>query len=160
MTEDAANQDPALFAEPGGRWRSTVYGPLLCLTGALLELVLGIPVHWLTWLLVAVLLAGFATVQVLGARTHCVVELTTATLRQGTEELPVSDIAEVFDDPGVRAWDDETFDWESARALGESIGVPRRRTGIGLKLIDGRLVQAWAQDDVALRTGLEWVLNR
>ena len=153
------SEHTVLFAEHGGRWHSVAYGPVLCLLGALLELALRIPVHWLTWLLVAVLLAGFTAVQVLGARRHCAVQLTTAALRQGTEELPVSDIAELFDEPGERAWDDDTFEWEAARALGESVGVPRRRTGIGLQLTDGRLVQAWAQNDVALRAALERALQ-
>ncbi len=153
------SESAVLFVEPGGRWRTVAYGPVLCLVGVLFEVALRIRVHWLTWLLVAVLLAGLIAVQVLGARRHCAVELTTAALRQGTEELPVSDIAELFDEPGERAWDDDTFEWETARALGESVGVPRRRTGIGLELADGRLVQAWAQDDVALRAALEQVLH-
>ena len=149
-----------LFVEPGGRWRSIALGPLLCLAGALLELALGIPVHGLTWALVAVLLAGVTAVHVAGARRHCLVELSTARLRQGTEELPVSDIERVFDEPGERAWDDPTSSWEAARALGEWSAVPRKHTGIGLQLSDGRLVQAWARDHAGLRAGLHRVLHR
>jgi len=153
------SQEDVLFAEPGGRWRSVAFGPLLCLAGALLELTTRAPVHWLAWLTAAPLLAGVTALQVLGARRHGAVRLSTATLRQGTEELPVADIAEVFDEPGERAWDDDTFAWEAARALGESVSVPRRHTAIGLKLTDGRLVQAWARDDVGLRAGLQEVLH-
>jgi len=151
--------EDVLFAEPGGRWRSVAFGPLLCLAGALLELVTRIPVHWLAWALAAPLLAGVTALQVLGARRHGVVGLSTVTLRQGTEELPVANIAEVFDEPGERAWDDYSFDWEGARALGASLSVPRRHTGIGLKLTDGRLVQAWARDDIALRAALQQVTH-
>lgn len=149
-----------LYAEPGGRWRSVAWGPLLCLLGVALELGMRTPVHWLTWSAVAVLLGGMSALQVLGARRHGAVQLTTATLRQGTEELPVADVAEVFDAVGERAWDDDTFDWEAAPALGESVSVPRRHTGIGLKLTDGRLVQAWARDDAALRVALQEVRSR
>lgn len=149
-----------IFVESGGRWRSVTFGPLFCLAGALIELASGTGVHWLTWVLAAVLLAGLTALQVVGARTHGVVELTTARLRQGTEELALVDIAVVFDEPGERAWDDIPFEWESARALGESFSVPRRHTGIGLQLADGRLVQAWARDEAALRAALQEVLGR
>ena len=48
----------------------------------------------------------------------------------------------------------EVEKWQSARALGELTGVPRGRTGIGLKLKGGRTVQAWARRHDALRTAL------
>lgn len=154
------NDPQVLFAEPGGRWRSVAFGPLLCLAGVLIELATGTAVHWLSWLVAAVLLAGLTALQVLGARRHGVVRLTATNLRQGTEELPVAAIESVFDAPGERAWDDPTYEWEAARALGESHSVPRRHTGIGLRLSDGRLVQAWARDDDGLRAALKEVLNR
>ncbi|WP_328514746.1 DUF3093 domain-containing protein [Mycolicibacterium palauense] len=44
--------------------------------------------------------------------------------------------------------------WQSARALGELTGVPRGRTGIGLRLSGGRTAQAWARRDRALREAL------
>ncbi len=37
------SEPEVLFAEAGGRWRSVVWGPLLCLLGVLLELSLRIP---------------------------------------------------------------------------------------------------------------------
>jgi len=154
------SEPEVLFAEAGGRWRSVVWGPLLCLLGVVLELSLRIPVHWFTWVVAALLLAGITALQVLGARKYGVVRLTALTLRQGTEELPVADIVGMFDEPGERAWDDDTFDWEAAPALGESVSVPRRHTGIGLELSDGRLTQAWAHDDAALRAALEQVLHK
>lgn len=147
-----------LFSEPGGRWRSAAFGPVLCGAGALTEVFLGGVVHWLTWILVAPLLGGITALGVLGARRHGVVALSPACLRQGTEELTVADIAVVFAEPANRAWDDPVLDWELARALGESFSVPRRHTGIGLQLADGRLVQAWARDAVALRAALRQVI--
>lgn len=44
--------------------------------------------------------------------------------------------------------------WQSARALGELTGVPRGRTGIGLKLTGDRTVQAWARRPKGLRAAL------
>jgi hypothetical protein len=44
--------------------------------------------------------------------------------------------------------------WQSSRALGELVGVPRRRVGIGLKLTNDRTVQAWARRHRRLRAAL------
>lgn len=49
--------------------------------------------------------------------------------------------------------------WQSARALGELTGVPRGRTGIGLKLTGGRTVQAWARRHVELRAALNGLIE-
>ncbi|WP_372440848.1 DUF3093 domain-containing protein [Mycolicibacterium mengxianglii] len=50
--------------------------------------------------------------------------------------------------------------WQSARALGELSGVPRGRTGIGLKLTGGRTAQAWARRHQALRAALTELVER
>lgn len=44
--------------------------------------------------------------------------------------------------------------WQSARTLGELAGVPRGRTGIGLRLTGGRTAQAWARNHRGLRAAL------
>jgi hypothetical protein len=44
--------------------------------------------------------------------------------------------------------------WQSSRALGELTGVPRGRTGIGIRLTGGRTAQAWARNHRALRAAL------
>ncbi|WP_280380898.1 hypothetical protein [Nocardia wallacei] len=141
-----------LFAEPGARWRTIAYGPILCLIILLLEIGLGSRAHWFGLAFCAALLAGFAWLQVVAGRRHVSVELTDAALREGTETLPLRRIAEVLPEPDDESWDDG--DWQSARALGELTGVPRRRKGIGLKLDDGGLVQAWARDHRRLRAEL------
>ncbi|WP_280266431.1 hypothetical protein [Nocardia wallacei] len=156
---EAQTAPEALFAEPGARWRTVAYGPLLCL--AILGLELGLrarDVHWFGLAFCAVLLAGFVTLQVVAGRRHVSVELTGTTLREGTETLPLNSIAEVFPEPDEESWDEP--DWQSARALGELTGVPRRRKGIGLKLRDGGLVQAWARDHRGLRAALNEALER
>ncbi|MBF6187007.1 MULTISPECIES: DUF3093 family protein [Nocardia] len=154
MTEGAA--EPVLFTEPGARWRAVAYGPVLCLVILVLELVTGGPVHWFALVFCAVLVAAFVALQVYAARTHVSVELTPAALRQGTETLPLAAIDEVLPERDEDSWDDE--EWESARALGELTGVPRRRKGIGLRLREGGMVQAWARDHRGLRAALTGAL--
>jgi hypothetical protein len=96
------------------------------------------------------LVTGFLWIQVKAARIHTSVELTTDHLRQGTEKLPLDDIVRIYPEPkGV-----EEPKWMSARALGELIGVPRGRTGIGLRLINDRTAQAWARKHRTLRSEL------
>lgn len=147
-----------LFAEPGARWRTIAYGPALCGIILVLELIRGGDVHWFGLVFCAVLLGGFVWLQVIAGRRHISVELTADTLREGTEVVSLGDIAEVLPEPDEQSWDDE--DWESARALGELTGVPRRRKGFGLKLRDGSLVQAWARDHRTLRAELTAALER
>ncbi|MCM6774884.1 hypothetical protein NDR87_25920 [Nocardia sp. CDC159] len=149
---------PVRFAEPGARWRTIAYGPLLCLAILILELVLRGEVHWFGLTFCAVLLAGFVWLQVVAGRRHVGVELTDTTLRQGTEVLALRDIARVLPEPDEDAGEDES--WQSARALGELTGVPRRRKGIGLRLRDGGTVQAWARDHVRLREELTAAVRR
>ncbi|MFF0457424.1 hypothetical protein [Nocardia africana] len=151
--------DSVLFSEPGARWRTVAYGPVLCLLVLILELALRRgPVHWFGLAFCAVLLAGFVTLQVVAGKRHVSVELTDSTLREGAETLPLSSIARVFPEHDEESWEDDP--WQSARALGELTGVPRRRRGIGLKLRDGAMVQAWARDHQQLRARLSAALDR
>lgn len=142
----------SLFYEPGGRWRTVCYGPILCLLVLLLELATGGRPHWFALTFCAVLIAGFVVVQVIAARTHIGVELTETTLRNGTETLSVSSIAAVL--PPMADLRPGEESWENARALGELSEVPRRRTGIGLRRTDGALVRTWARDHRGLRAAL------
>ncbi|MGY4100976.1 hypothetical protein ACW2Q0_15670 [Nocardia sp. R16R-3T] len=147
-----------LFAEPGARWRSVAYGPLLCLVVLILELVTAAQVHWLALIFCAALIAGFVVLQVIAGQRHVSIELTPAALRAGTETLPLAAIDAVLPERDDDSWDDE--DWESARSLGELSGMPRRRKGIGLRLVGGELVQAWAKDHRGLRAALAEALGR
>jgi len=141
-----------LFDEPGGRWRTVAYGPVFCVVALVIELLTGPVVHWFALTLFSVILAGIVYAQVAAARRHVSVSLTGAILRQGAEEVPVADIVAVL--PPADLYADEPQRWESARSLGELSGVPRRRKGIGLRLRNGSLVQAWARDDDGLRAAL------
>ncbi|MEV0106035.1 hypothetical protein AB0H42_06785 [Nocardia sp. NPDC050799] len=140
------------FAEPGARWRAVAYGPLVCALLLAAEIAAGATPHWFALIFCAVLISGFAVLQVYAARTHVSVELTDGFLRNGAETTPVRSIAAVLpvdaDEP-----------WESGRALGELSGVPRRRTAIGLRRTDGELVRTWAKDHRALRSALTRVVG-
>ena len=98
-----------------------------------------------------VLVSGFLAVQVKAARIHKSVELTPETLREGNETIDVATIVRIFPEPERG---EEPPKWQSARALGELTGVPRGCTGIGLKLAEGRTVQAWARRHAELRAAL------
>ena len=148
----------ALFYEPGGRWRSLAWGPIFCLVALVIELYTGPVVHYFALSLFALLLMGFTYVQVSAARQHVSVELTPTQLRQGTESIDIVDIAAVLPPADYSDGDYEPKRWETARVLGELTGVPRRRYAIGLRLVGGALVQAWARDDDGLREALEQVV--
>lgn len=154
MTGPSAAGDTVapLFHEPGGRWRTLAYGPILCAVGLVAEIATGPVVHWVALPVIAVVLTGFVYPMVVAAKRHVSVELSPTILRQGTEELPVGEIEAVLP-PSADPWKPDR--WESARTLGELSGVPRGRTAVGLRLRGGGLVRAWAKDDDALRARLE-----
>lgn len=140
--EPVVEEGEVLFDEPGGSWWVAAIGPILVGAVLLMEILGPGSVHWPVLIIFAVILVGFSLVQVHAARTHVSVRLTETTLRQGTKVLPLSEIATIY--PANTGADAKT--WESARALGELPAVPRRRKGIGLKLTDGTVTQAWARD--------------
>ncbi|WP_439031778.1 DUF3093 domain-containing protein [Gordonia terrae] len=131
-----------LFYEPGGSWWVVLIGPFL--VGGVLAMEIAGPgqVHWPVLAIFFVILLGFSVVQVSAARRHVSVELTETTLRQGAVTIPLSDIAKILPPNHSAAPED----WESASALGELHGVPRRRKGIGVEMVSGTLAQAWARD--------------
>lgn len=94
------------FHEPGGRWRTVAFGPVLCLVALVVELATGPVVHWVALPVIALVLSGFAYVMVVAARRHVSVELTAKTLRLGTEELPLEDIEAVLSAADPRARED------------------------------------------------------
>lgn len=135
-----------LFSEPGARWRAVAYGPALC--GGILgvEWLTGSTLHGFALGFCALALGGFTVLQVFAGRTHAGVELTEDALRQGTETLLLSQIAEILPADDAEAGD--------GRALGDLSGVPRRRRAIALRLVDGQIVRAWAIDHTGLRAAL------
>ncbi|MCF8611979.1 DUF3093 domain-containing protein [Gordonia sp. HY285] len=131
-----------LFYEEGGSKWVIVIGPVMLALTLALEIAGGGRIHWEVLTIFGVILIGFSIMQVIAARRHVSVRLTDCTLRQGTRVTDLDDIAKVYpENTGP-----EAQDWESAPALGELHAVPRRRKGVGVKLTNGRLAQAWARD--------------
>jgi hypothetical protein len=139
-----------LFYEPGASWYWLLAGPAAGVAMALIQLSAGYGIQLLVPGIFFVLVTGFLAIQVKAARIHTSVELTPDHLRQGAELLRIDDIVRIYPEP---KGPDEPK-WQSARALGELTGVPRGRTGIGLKLTNDRAAQAWARKHQALRQAL------
>ena len=139
-----------LFYEPGASWAWLLAGPAA--GGGMLAIQISAGYGWQPLMpgLLVVLVSGFLAVQVKAARIHTSVELTPEILRQGAEITQVSEIVTVYP-PATRS---EMQKWQSARALGELTGIPRGRTGIGLKLSGDRTAQGWARRHGTLREEL------
>jgi hypothetical protein len=153
MTSDTAAKP--LFYEPGASWWWLACGPLAAVAMILIEIWSGAPVSLVVPAIFLVLVSAFLGIQVKAARIHVSVELTEDALRQGTETILVREIVKVYPEPeNHEASGKDLARWQSARALGELVGVPRGRVGIGLKLTGDRTAQAWARRHRQLRAAL------
>jgi hypothetical protein len=139
-----------LFCEQGSSWWWLSAGPAAGIVMALIQASGGYGIRLLVPAIFFVLVSGFLAIQVKAARIHTSVELTPDYLRQGTERIRIDDIVRIYPEPEGP----EEPKWQSARALGELTGVPRGRTGIGLKLTNDRAAQAWARKHNQLRAAL------
>lgn len=157
MTEPARETRPpeVLFYEQGASWLWVLAGPGAGISMALIQLSAGYGIQWIVPGAFFVLVTLFLSIQVKAARIHTSVELTADTLRQGTETTLTSEIVRVYPE----ATGKETPKWQYARALGELTGVPRGRTGIGLRLTNDRTAQAWARKHQQLRAALTNLLE-
>ena len=145
-----------LFREVGASWYWLLAGPATALIMLGIQMSAGVGPQWIVPIVFLVLVSVFLGVQVKAARIHTSVELTHDELRQGTETIDVASITRIFPEPDAAAAPPK---WQSARALGELTGVPRGRTGIGLKLSGDRLAQAWARRHGELRAALTELLD-
>ena len=148
--------DEILFHEPGSTWWWLLVGPASAATMIFIQMSSGLGFQPLVPAIFFVLVTGFLAIQVKAARIHTSVELTPTYLREGTETLLIHEILQVY----PPASGSEAPKWQSARALGELTGVPRRRTGIGLKLSNDRTAQAWARKQQQLRAELTALVER
>lgn len=139
-----------LFREPGATWWWVAAGPASGAAMLLIQVWTGYGIDFLVPIVFLLLVTGFLSIQVKAARIHTSVELTAEYLRQGAETIRISEIVRIYPEPSGQ----ETEKWQSARALGELTGVPRGRTGIGLKMTNARTAQAWARKHRALRAAL------
>lgn len=154
MTESGAPPE-VLFYEQGASWLWVLTGPGAAIAMALIQMSAGYGIQWLVPVVFLVLVTAFMAIQVKAARIHTSVELTHDHLRQGTERIRTDDIVRVYPEAAGA----EPPKWQSARALGELTGVPRGRTGIGLKLTNDRTAQAWARRHKELRAVLTQLLE-
>ncbi|MEE2854303.1 MAG: DUF3093 domain-containing protein [Actinomycetota bacterium] len=155
MTTDSDAAPKPLFYEPGASWWWLACGPAAAAAMVLIEIWSGAPVSLVVPAIFLVMVSAFLGIQVKAARIHVSVELTEDALRQGTETILVREIVKVYPEPDDReASEQEVARWQSARALGELVGVPRGRVGIGLKLTNQRTAQAWARRHRQLRAAL------
>jgi hypothetical protein len=144
-----------LFGEAGASWLWLLAGPVAGIAMMIIQISSGYGPKPLVPAIFLVLVTSFLAVQVKAARIHTSVELTAKYLREGTETILIPEILRVYpeaDGPDLPKW-------QSARALGELTGVPRGRTGIGLKLSNDRSAQAWARKHRDLRAALESLVN-
>jgi hypothetical protein len=147
---DTGTGPDVLFYEQGASWWWLSAGPAAGIAMALIQLSGGFGIQLLVPGIFFALVTGFLWIQVKAGRIHTSVELTPEYLRQGTERLRIDDIVRVYPEPKG----EEEPKWMSARALGELTGVPRGRTGIGLRLTNDRTAQAWARKHQLLRSAL------
>ncbi|HEX7426224.1 MAG TPA: DUF3093 domain-containing protein [Mycobacterium sp.] len=149
MTQSSAPPD-ALFYEQGASWLWVLTGPASAVAMLLIQMSAGLGIQWLVPTVFLLLVTGFVAIQVKAARIHTSVELTLTTLREGTEKIQIDDIVRIYPEPTGS----EAPKWQTARPLGELTGVPKGRTGIGLKMTNDRTAQAWARKHQQLRAAL------
>lgn len=155
MTAQRDIEQNRLFHEVGGSWYWVLAGPMSALAMLMIEKSGGYSWQLSVPLVFLVLVSGFVGLQVKAARIHTSVELTPETLRQGTETIKVAEIVHVYPEAMNPVVPEKELErWQSARALGELIAVPRGRVGIGLCLTHGRTAQAWARRHRHLRAAL------
>ena len=154
MTQQGAVSN-VLFYEPGASWLWVLTGPASGIAMLLIQMSAGLGIQWIVPTIFFALVTSFVAVQVKAARIHTSVELTPTTLREGTEVTNIDDIVRIYPE----ASGPDAPPWQSARALGELTGVPKGRTGIGVKLTNDRTAQAWARKHQQLRAALIHVVD-
>jgi hypothetical protein len=155
MTAGTRTNAAPLFRECGASWYWVLVGPVSAAAMLWIEKTNGYGWQLSVPLLFLVLVTSFVALQVKAARIHTSVELTNETLRQGTETIKVAEIVKVYPEADHPLTSEKELErWQTARALGELVGVPKGRIGIGLRLTGGRTAQAWARRHRHLRAAM------
>jgi len=151
----APDAEEVLFFENGASWHWLWLGVVGASVMVFVQYAAGLGFQPVVPLFFLVMMCGFLSIQVRAARIHTSVELTADTLRQGTETLPINQILAVYPEAEHTVKSGGPLEkWQESRSLGELNGVPKGRTGIGLKLGNDRTAQAWARNHEALRSAL------
>ena len=132
-----------LYAEDGWSWAWILAAPIFCAAAGLFEIATGAPVHWLMLTICALATMATHGIMIAATRVHGRLRVTDESLWQGTEELPYTEVDGVLPEP-----------LDGTRLLGELRTVPRKRGEVGLRLVDGSLVRAFARDPEALEGAL------
>jgi hypothetical protein len=137
------------YTEPGGSWRPFWIVAAAFAVFLVLDLALpGSDVPLLFWLVAGVAVLGIVAAGCLSARRVWTVRVDDDELAVGRERVPLSriDVDHLLAvDSGVDA---------GAPLLGGGWSLPRGRTGLPLKLTDGRTVLVPTRDPAALRAAL------
>jgi hypothetical protein len=155
VNEAPAPEVDVLFREPGASWLWLLAGPAAGIAMLLIQISSGYGPRPLVPGIFLVLVTGFLAIQIKAGRIHTSVELTPEYLRQGAETILIPEIIRIYPEAEGR----EVPKWQSARALGELTGVPRGRTGIGVRLTSDRTAQAWARRHRELRAALNSLVD-
>jgi hypothetical protein len=137
------------YVEPGGTWRPFWIVAASLLLFVVLDVLLpGPDIAPLVWLLVLIVVLGIVAGGCVSARRVWTVRVDDRALTVGRERVPLVDVdvdhlAEV--DSGADA---------GAPVLGGGWSLPRGRTGLPLRLTDGRTVLVPTRDPAALRAAL------
>jgi Protein of unknown function (DUF3093) len=137
------------YVEPGGSWRpfwivAAAFAVFLVLDVALP----GSDIAPLAWALVLVVVLGIVAAGCLSAHRVWTVRVDDGALTVGRERVPLADV-----DAGHLAAVGSGVD-AGAPVLGGGWSLPRGRTGLPLRLTDGRTVLVPTRDPAALTTAL------
>jgi hypothetical protein len=137
------------YVEPGGSWRAFWWVVAALAAFLALDLVLpGGDVPLLLWVVAVLAVLGVVAVSTLSARRVWTLRVDGEQLSVGRESVRLADVdAEHLReaDSGVDA---------GAPVLGGGWSIPKGRTGLPLKLTDGRTVLVPTRDPAALRAAL------
>jgi hypothetical protein len=137
------------YVEEGGTWRPFWLVAAALAVFVVLDLVLpGGDVPVLLWVVAIVAVLGIVAVGTLSARRVWTVRVDADGLSVGREQVRFSDI----DEDHLRAVDSGVD--AGAPVLGGGWSLPRGRTGLPLKLTDGRTVLVPTRDPAALWSAL------
>jgi hypothetical protein len=137
------------YIEEGGTWRPFWLVAAALAVFLVLDLVLpGGDVPALLWVVAIVVVLGIVAVGTLSARRVWTVRVDADGLSVGREQVRLSDI----DQDHLRAVDSGVD--AGAPVLGGGWSLPRGRTGLPLKLTDGRTVLVPTRDPAALWSAL------
>jgi hypothetical protein len=137
------------YVEHGGSWRPFWIVAAALLLFVLLDVLLpGSDIAPLVWFLLLVVVLGIVAGGCVSARRVWTVRVDDRALTVGRERVPRADI-----DTGHLAAVSSGVD-AGAPVLGGGWSLPRGRTGLPLKLTDGRTVLVPTRDPAALRAAL------